>query len=414
MKNTLLFIALSIIAGICHTQTANVVGYLPSYRFSSSSQIEYCKLTHLNLCFANPDGSGNIVMPSISSVLTDAQNGNPNIIICISLAGGALSTQQASDWSNLIDIPANRPGFIANIVNYTIANDLDGVDVDLEWGHVTSGYSDFIVELDAALTAENKILTVAFPNQTLFSNVTSAALSSFDFINIMAYDATGPWNPSAPGQHSSYNFANDGINFWKNSVGIPANKLTLGVPFYGYEFVNPSTVNAVTYSQMVAIDTTYADLDNVGNIYYNGRPTIASKVDLAVNEVGGIMIWELGQDSFDQFTLLGTIHDKFTALNVTTTGLCGNGDTLSVVDQALEYPFIVYPNPTRGSITVEMRDSYSPFRTKLRTLKGQIINTEELEHSGKILLDIEGDYGFYFLEIITPKDEKSVIKILKE
>ena len=145
-----------------------------------------------------------------------------------------------------------------------------------------------------------KYLSAAFPNQTLFGNVSKAALEAFDFINIMSYDATGPWSPASPGQHSSYSYSTKGINFWKNNVGIPGDKLNLGVPFYGYDFIDPSTVNAVTYGSMVALDKSYAELDQVGTAYYNGRPTIEAKVELASNEVGGIMIWEIGQDSFDE------------------------------------------------------------------------------------------------------------------
>jgi len=336
-----------------YAQNSRVIGYLPTYRFATSSQIDYCKLTHLSICFANPDNAGNIVMPAINSVVNDALSGNPNIKILISFAGGLLSTQQTNDWSDLIDIPANRPGFIANIVNYVIANNLDGVDIDLEWSHVTGGYSDFIVELNTALDVHDKMLTVAFPNQTLFSNVNVAALNAFDFINIMSYDATGPWNPSSPGQHSSYANASNGLDFWKNTVGVAGEKLNLGVPFYGYNFESSTTVNAVTYAQMVATNINNADLDNVGNAYYNGRPTIEAKVNLANNEVGGIMIWELGQDSFDQYSLLTTIHEKYTSLGTTTTSLCGNEITLPVENsvQGQDF-FLIYPNPVSAYLSI--------------------------------------------------------------
>ncbi|WP_418602755.1 glycosyl hydrolase family 18 protein [Hwangdonia sp.] len=305
-------------------RTAMVVGYLPYYRFALSDKIEYCKLTHLNLAFANPDKDGNVIMESVTQVVMDARQANPNIIICVSLAGGALTVEQTTNWSDLIDIPANRPAFISNIVNFVLDNNLDGVDVDLEWNHVTSGYSDFVIELDAALNAHNKLITAAFPH-TRYSHVTDAALRVFDMINIMSYDATGPWLPSFPGQHSSLNFSKEGIRFWNNTVGISAEKLTLGVPFYGYNFVNANTVNAVTYNQMVRDDVNNAHLDQVGTTFYNGIPTIKSKVNLAYDEaIGGIMIWELGQDSFDNYSLLKTIHDEYTALGVKTSGLCGN------------------------------------------------------------------------------------------
>ena len=212
MRNGFLFLAVFIVlffscnnndetldleAGVDGDHIVRVVGYLPTYRFSLSDKIEYCKLTHLNLAFANPDSNGNIIMPSITAVVSDARADNTNIIICISLAGGGLTNDESTNWANLIDIPSNRPSFIANIVDYVLANGLDGVDVDLEWNYVTSGYSDFVVELEAALRNHNKLLTVAFP-QIRYNNVTDAALNAFDFINIMSYDATGPWSPLSP------------------------------------------------------------------------------------------------------------------------------------------------------------------------------------------------------------------------
>ena len=32
------------------SEKAKVVGYLPWYRFSQNDKIEYCKITHLNIC----------------------------------------------------------------------------------------------------------------------------------------------------------------------------------------------------------------------------------------------------------------------------------------------------------------------------------------------------------------------------
>ena len=139
----------------------------------------------------------------------------------------------------------------------------------------------------------------------------------------MVYDYTGPWNPS-PGQHSSYNHAKRGINFWKNTVGINPSKLTLGVPFYGYDFQNSTTVKSFTYGSMVDSDVSNSEKDNVGNKYYNGRPTIANKVKLASQNLSGIMIWRLGADSFSEYSLLETIHKTYTDLGVKTSSLCGN------------------------------------------------------------------------------------------
>jgi GH18 family chitinase len=300
---------------------ARVVGYLPSYRFDSNEKIDYCKLTHLNLAFANPGSNGKLIINDFSGVVVRARNENNNIKIYISIGGGYLTDEQASIWSNSIDIKDNRPIIINEIVNFVVDNSLDGVDVDLEWQYVTSGYSNFVIELKSALSAKGKGMTAALPGTTKFDNITQEALQTFDFINIMAYDFTGPWNPTASGQHSSYNNAVESINFWKNT-GISQSKLTLGVPFYGYDFSNSSNVTSFTFGQMISTNNSYSEIDNVGMKYYNGRPTIKSKVKLASEQVSGIMIWELGQDSFSDYSLLKTIHKEYNNLGFKTSGLC--------------------------------------------------------------------------------------------
>lgn len=299
-----------------------IVGYLPTWRFDLNKQIDYCKLTHLNIAFANPDANGKIIMPDISSIVSEAKNNNPNIIICISLAGGVLTNTQSKNWKNLIDNPGNVSSFVSNIVQYVLDNKIDGVDVDLEWDNVTSGYNNFVSKLHSELNKHSKILTAALPATTRFNNISDETLGLFDLIHIMAYDFTGPWNPTNKGQHSSYSHAVQSIDFWIKTVGVAANKLTLGVPFYGYDFSNSSNVTAFTYSSMVSSNQNYADVDNVGSKFYNGRPTIKSKVKLASEKVGGIMVWELGQDSFGTFSLLKTIHNQFSQLDVKTTKLC--------------------------------------------------------------------------------------------
>ena len=266
-----------------------------------------------------PGSSGDL----LKNVMDTARSQNSNIKIYISLAGGALSDQVSNTWKNFLSSPQDRPILIDKIVSYVLDNGFDGVDVDLEWNHVTAGYSDFVIELRDALKSKSKGITAAYPSETRYSLITQEALNALDFINLMVYDYTGPWNPS-PGQHSSYNHAKQGINFWKNTVGINPSKLTLGVPFYGYDFQNSTTVKAFTYGSMVDSDVSNSEKDNVGNKYYNGRPTIANKVKLASQNLSGIMIWRLGADSFSEYSLLETIHKTYTDLGVETTGLCGN------------------------------------------------------------------------------------------
>lgn len=305
-------------------KTARVVGYLSSDSFSKMTSIQFCKLTHLNIAFANPDKNGNIIFAGdIDALIKYAKSVNPTILISISLAGGVISEEQASNWSWLIDKPENRPALIQNIINFVELHRLDGVDVDLEWNAVTVGYSGFVIELKKSLFEHKKIMTAALPNNTRFENISTEALNAFDFLNIMAYDSTGPWTPNNPGQHSSFDFAKNGIEFWHKQQNVPSEKLTLGVPFYGYNFTFPN-VTSSTYGEIVKAGKQFAELDELGKTYYNGRPTISKKVEYAVQNTGGIMIWELAQDSFDEYSLLEVIHKKLNALKISTTQLCGN------------------------------------------------------------------------------------------
>ena len=315
---------------ILFSDQARVVGYFPTWRFTLTDKVDFCKLTHVNIAFGNPmvDGTIQLSNPSaisnLEQVISTAKLQNSNIQFYISLAGGVLSDQVANTWKTFLASSQDRPKLIDKIIEFVLENNLDGVDVDLEWSHVTQGYSDFVIELKEELSIHGKGMTAAFPSETKFSQISDQALAVFDFINIMVYDYTGSWNPSEPGQHSSYNHAERGINYWKNIVGIAGEKLTLGVPFYGYNFLNSTTVESFTYGSMVASNTSNSERDQVGNKYYNGRPTIASKVKLAAQNLSGIMIWELGQDSFTEYSLLQTIHKTYTDLGVKTTELCGN------------------------------------------------------------------------------------------
>ena len=315
---------------ILFSDQARVVGYFPTWRFTLSDKVDFCKLTHVNIAFGNPmvDGTIQLSNPSaisnLEQIISTAKLQNSSIQFYISLAGGVLSDQVANTWKSFLASSQDRPKLIDKIIEFVLENKLDGVDVDLEWSHVTQGYSDFVIELKKELSIHGKGMTAAFPSETKFSQISDQALAVFDFINIMVYDYTGSWNPSEPGQHSSYNHAERGINYWKNIVGIAGEKLTLGVPFYGYNFLNSTTVESFTYGSMVASNTLNSERDQVGNKYYNGRPTIASKVKLAAQNLSGIMIWELGQDSFTKYSLLQTIHKTYTDLGVKTTELCGN------------------------------------------------------------------------------------------
>lgn len=124
----------------------------------------------------------------------------------------------------------------------------------------------------------------------------------------MAYDATGDWNPNAPGQHSSLEFAKSSVDYWLKR-GLPKSKAVLGVPFYGYGFGDAYRKGEYAYSEVVAAYPGAENLDQVGNtIWYNGMPTIIAKAEFVKAQgLGGVMIWSLDSDAPGEKSLLSAL-----------------------------------------------------------------------------------------------------------
>jgi chitinase len=139
-----------------------------------------------------------------------------------------------------------------------------------------------------------------------------------DFVSLMTYDETGPWASSAVGQHAGWDFYTQAINYWLNSKNLPKEKLVAGVPFYGYLFPSPTHAEgaeSVAYRDILTrFPNTDAHLkDNIDLLYYNGMETIQRKAQYCMdNGLGGIMIWEVTQDTNDTGkSLLNVIAKTF-------------------------------------------------------------------------------------------------------
>ncbi len=318
-------------------QDFKTIGYLPYYRFQLIDQIDLDKLTHLNLAFANPDQEGNLDIGGRDIRLIVEEAHRAGLQVFISLAGGALTSEWKANWKHLMQVQ-HRSDFIHKIIEYAQTHNLQGVDMDLEWNDVDELYSPFVLELKDSLNRYGLQMTAALPGAYRYPQISAEALAAFDFINMMVYDLTGSWDPDNPGPHSPYFFATTAITYWQEQ-GVPPERLTLGVPFYGYDFDAPNGVVAFTYGSMVAKNPDYAFQDQVDLAYYNGIPMIKSKTELAMREVRGIMIWELGQDAFNEFSLLKAIHDV---------------TTMTVSIPAVEKKqVLVYPNPFSHFLTLE-------------------------------------------------------------
>ena len=375
---------------VASSQSVKVVGYLPTYRFSWLADIEFERVTHVNISFANPDSSGQIsfgttnIWPAIDMA---HQHGCK---VFVSLAGGYLSPAQDETW-NYLTLPANRPAFIQKIVQYVQANDFDGVDIDLEWQYVKPWYSPFILELKAALQPLGIQLTAALPGEYRYPAITNAALAAFDWINMMIYDLTGPWAPDQPGPHSPYSWTVECVQYWK-SQGVPGSKLTLGVPFYGYNF-GVSPVGSFTFRGIVNQDPANAYLDQSGMKYWNGIPTIQDKTLLALQEVSGVMIWELGQDAFGGISNLSllTAIDQVIDENSSSLAAAANPGIRLVPVPATDFihvntdglPELVSVYDLNGRLMISEKPGMESFRLDVSGLPAGLYWLHIIEKSGQ-------------------------------
>jgi chitinase len=365
------------------------IGYLPYYKVNMVESLDFVGLTHLNIAFANPDTYGNLHTKTYDYSPIVEKAHLHGVEVYISLAGGGLSKELSEQWETLMH-PSNRSWFISKIKDYVLINGLQGADMDLEWGDVNKYYSAFVQELRDTFDVYELGLTAALPAVKRFDPITDEALDAFDWINMMVYDARGPWNPDNPGQHSSLDFALQAIEFWKGQ-GIPANRLVLGVPFYGYDFSDKKKIQSVHYAQLIAQSSTNAFLDQKGNTYYNGITTILAKLKIAYNELGGIMMWELGQDAPNAFSLWGNIKRE---LSVYESQKKRKSSTVRSD---------LYPNPFDKVFVLELKEKTSGY-ARIKNISGDILY--EFDFIDKKMLNINPlnvPNGIFVMEVIDKK-----------
>jgi hypothetical protein len=82
----------------------------------------------------------------------------------------------------------------------------------------------------------------------------------------------------------------------------------------------------------------------VGQLYYNGIPTIVAKTELAKAETSGVMIWELGQDASGPFANLSLLRAIDEALHPASGSTAVEGTSLRP---------LLYPVPATALLNVE-------------------------------------------------------------
>jgi chitinase len=281
-----------------------VIGYAPSW---AQTTIQYSKLTHINYAFALPQYGGRLKAidnPAyLQSIVSNAHANGVKVFIAI---GGWSDNGTVLDpiFESIGGDAGSRANLVSDALYVVNTYNLDGVDIDWEYptpGNSSNNYTTLISQLSGALRGIGKGLSIAVAADSYSAGgIGSAVFQYVDHVNIMAYDDVNSSN------HSTYQYAVNGLNLFLGK-GCPAGKCIIGVPFYARPSWN-------SYATLLA-EGADPNSDFFGSDGYNGIPTIKQKTQMALNQAGGIMIWELAMDATGANSLLSAIDNVVKASN---------------------------------------------------------------------------------------------------
>jgi len=289
------------VAPTARTQPFKVVGYVTPA--ANIAAIDFSLLTHINYSFLIPRANGTTrpfgAPNHLRAVVAQAKKHDVKVLIAVGGWGWD------KEFETLAADPAIREKLAQRVAEFCDTYELDGIDIDWEYpnaGASAENFAALAIAFRSALPAGALVTAAVLADATDAEGISTDAVGHLDFINLMAYD--GPSD-----DHSSYAMAERSIASWL-ARGIHPDKLVLGVPFYG----RPGNA---TYRTLLVSDPAAASGDRIlfkgVEQNYNGPATIRCKTELALQLVGGIMIWELSQDARGSDSLLRVIGETVAA-----------------------------------------------------------------------------------------------------
>lgn len=409
----LLLISLLSFSGCNASATYKIVGYYPAWQRSAfpAEKLDFKNLTHIAHAFIWPDADGSLAMYDnflYPQLVTKTHQAGKMIIVSIGGWG------QSDGFAPMAANASARAKFVENVKNFCVNNGYDGADIDWEYPGSNgdrANLNQLMKELRAAFDAVNAgmILAMAVPVSEWSGKwFDFATLKNYvDWIGGMTYDFHGAWTSHAGHNAPLYAAPNEpegsvhlGIQYLR-SRGIPAEKIFLGLPFYGKEFNATELYGASAgcsdrrYNEiipLIAAGWTY-QWDNLAKVPYltNSNNTKLITFDDTVsvrikceyvkqNSLGGVIIWELSQDD------IGVSQP----LLETTGKILMNDTSVRVAESEVPESYVLqpnYPNPFNGSTVIRY---YVAQQAKIKL--------EVFDVLGKrlsILMDREHDVGWH-------------------
>jgi chitinase len=365
-------VCLTLGAARARAADARVVGYFAEGRNDRADQIPADKLTHINYAFAViKDGKCAMQDPAKAlpkfAGLRALKKKHPKLRTLVSVGGWT----DSAPFSDAAATRAAREKFARSCADFAHEHGFDGVDIDWEFPggggldpkayrkEDTQNFTLLLAELRSRLDAQGKAdhkhyeLTIAAPaGRAHYSKMELKKIVGYlDAINVMTYDYAGFWSKvtnfnsplfAAPGDPvGPENNAAAAVKAYLD-LGIPADKIVLGVPFYGRAWAGVKDVNHGLYqphsdkrpqAKETGPEWSYWDIKknyiNHGPkrfwsdaakvpwlfdaktglmVSYDDPKSIRYKAAYAKKQhLGGVMIWELSEDDA-QSSLLNAIQ----------------------------------------------------------------------------------------------------------
>ena len=217
---------------------------------------------------------------------------------------------------NTLATPESREAQASALMQLAVSKGYDGLDIDYESVATSAraNFTAFIQTLAAKMHSANKKLSVTVAAKTSDRETwTGAGFEDWaaigavaDSVKIMAYDFS--WSTSMPGPIAPLTWL-DNVTTYAESA-MPAKKVMIGLPWYGYDWVGANGRDAtyasatqVALNNGVAIqhdangEATYTYSNHT--VYFQDATSYAKKLELLKSKhgsIGGITHWAAGQE----------------------------------------------------------------------------------------------------------------------
>jgi hypothetical protein len=273
-----------------------ITGYLPTYQVNDMTDwgfVPHVDRVYFNGLCPNPEGVFAILEGYTENLLTTLGKIQGRCEVYLSIGGGRgfRPDAMAELCLNPEKIPPYLDAFDAYLKENGIYGAVDGIDIDWEGPRVD----------DAAYLVFLQAIKERFPDKGLTAAISSRhpsragnLIGALDEINMMCYTRF------ENGEHVPMSIFTRAIDEYLE-VGVPKEKLLVGVPFYG-RTDNLQDTEAVTYREVYeSVPNLSPDVNSFvkgGKTFlYNGYTLISQKGEyLRRKRIKGVMVWELAQD----------------------------------------------------------------------------------------------------------------------